>query len=67
MSISNSLDVGGLIPTWNRIGREMGYNFNVELIRKSSEATRVERLSAGEKLLTSENFEARARSHFENT
>jgi hypothetical protein len=67
MSISNSLDVDRFIPTWNRIRREIGYNFKVELVGKSSEASCVERLSTGDKFLTSEHFDAvgaGARSHF---
>jgi hypothetical protein len=57
MSIPNRLDVDSFITTWNWIGREVGYNFKVELVGKSSEAARVERLSAGEKAFTSEHFE----------
>ena len=67
MSISDGLNIDRFIPTWNRIRREMGYNFKVELVGKGSEASLVEYLSAGEKLLTSENFDAvgtRSWSHF---
>ena len=68
MSIPNGLNVDRFIPTRNRIGREMGNNFKVELVGKSSETTRVERLTAGEDLSPSEHFDAvrtSAGCHFE--
>ena len=68
MSIPNGLDFDRFIPTRNRIGREMGNNFKVELVGKSSETTRVECLTAGEHFFTSEHLDAvrtSARCHFE--
>jgi hypothetical protein len=70
MSIPNGLNADRFMPmpTWNRIGREMGNNFEVELVGKSSEPTRVECLTAGEKFFTSEHFDAirtGARCHIE--
>ena len=68
MSIPNGLNVDRFEPTWNGIGREMGNNFKVELVGKSSETTRIECLTAGEHFFTSEHFDAvrtGARCHFE--
>jgi hypothetical protein len=68
MSIPNGLDFDRFMPTWNRICREMGNNFKVELGGKSSESTRVYWLTACEDFFTSEDFDAvrtGARCHFE--
>jgi hypothetical protein len=67
MSVPNGLDFDRLISTWNRISREMGNNFKVELVGKSSKTTRVECLTASEHFFTSEHFDAvrtSARCHF---
>lgn len=58
MYILKDLEVNIFICTWNRICREMGNNFMVELIGKNSETTRVECLTAGEHFFTSKHFDA---------